>query len=130
MVAKAYCECKFKENAYFGLVGAGETKESSIQWVHWPCGKPTEMVWRAWLKRCPECWAAFSSPWSPICKGCHQEAHGTSVPFRGWAWGRKVHQEFHEKLLASSRAMRYSQEVASETPHASEQPPRLAKFEI
>src|SRR5260221_4298128 len=80
--SKGFCTCKFKENAYYGLFGAGNTKKGNIQFVH-ICGKPTKEVWYAWLERCPVCWGWYSSPWSEVCKVCHGET-GSADPFRGW----------------------------------------------
>lgn len=115
---KAFCECKFKSNEFYGLIGPGETKPPPrIQWVH-ACGKPTEEVWRHWLRKCEVCWGLFSSPWSTLCKACHVEEHGAGVTFRGWAWARMHDDEYRKKLLDAGAAMRYAQEVEGQTPHA------------
>jgi len=112
--SKVYCQCKDKYSEFYGLVGADETKKNTIQWVHWPCGKPTEMVWREWLAPCAICLSLFSSPWSIVCKSCHRET-GSSDPFHGWAWARKQDQEFRKKLLDSSLRLWYREGVGTET---------------
>lgn len=94
-MAKVYCECKFKSNEYFGLYPP--TLKNTIQFVH-TCSKPTELVWRSTLKKCPECWGLFSSPWSEMCRDCWHECH-PGIPFQGWSWATRIDQEFRKKLL-------------------------------
>jgi hypothetical protein len=112
---KAYCTCGLAINEYMGLVGAGQTKgKALIQWVHAPCGKPTRTVWLSWLAPCVSCLALFSAPWSHVCKECHRE-EGRSGPFRGWGWGRKENERWHQKIIDEGRALRYALEVGRNT---------------
>lgn len=112
---KAYCECRLPANEYYGLHTL--TKRNTIQYVH-SCGRPTEAVWRSWIRKCQVCWGLFSSPWSVLCKVCHTEEHPTGGPFQGWAWARMHDDEYRKKLLDAGARLRYAQEVEGQTPHA------------
>lgn len=118
---KAFCECKFKANEFYGLIGASETKgRPGIQYVH-TCGRPTEMVWRGWLRKCATCWGLFSSPWSVLCKTCHMEECGAGATFHGWAWARMEDEKYRRKLLDAGARLRYDTEVGAS--HARSDPP-------
>jgi hypothetical protein len=117
--SKVFCTCKYKSNEYRGL--HPPTLKNHIQYVHALCGKPTELVWRRWLRACVVCWGLYSSPWSLTCRACHREEYGTDAPFKGWGWARKVDEEFHRRLLDTARRMRYDTEVGEPMPPDSPQ---------
>lgn len=100
---KAYCTCRAPKHIYMELYKAPKGKFGHAIWVHAECGKPSRLLWRAYIVLCSECLEPFSNPWSDICKLCHKEdLTKKKERYKGWSYWRFKSSEELKNLLTES----------------------------